>query len=90
MLNISWLQNRSRQTVQTQIRLLLKKQSDQCLPYFDIHFVNSRYDCTNILFTWQPEFCMELKSVNTFDRGQSKYHSVPKLVSVFTQVNYPK
>ena len=28
----SWLQKRSRQTVQTQIRLLLKKQSDQALP----------------------------------------------------------
>ena len=32
ILNTSWLQKRSRQTVQTKIRLLLKKQSDQGLP----------------------------------------------------------
>ena len=30
--NISWLQKMSRQSEQTQIRLLLKKQSDQGLP----------------------------------------------------------
>ena len=33
ILNSSWLQKRSRQTAQTQIRLLLKKQSDQVLPF---------------------------------------------------------
>ena len=34
ILNTSWLLKRSRQTVQTQIRLLLKKQSDLCLHCF--------------------------------------------------------
>ena len=42
--NISLIQKRYRQTEQTQIRLPLKKQSDQDLPvcFSEMHFVNSK------------------------------------------------
>ena len=46
VLNSSGLQKRTRQTVQTQNRLLLKKQSEQVFPVYiyEKHFVNSKLD----------------------------------------------
>ena len=59
--NTSCLPKRPRQTVQTQIRLLLKKQSDQGLPHLLFwHFVNARPDYP--LFLWEQK----MKSVLNF------------------------
>ena len=57
--NTSCLKKRPRQTVQTQIRLLLKKQSDQGFPVCqsDKYFVNSSPDNPHFFVNTESEKC---------------------------------